>query len=80
MTALAGEGLLDIGSQRLEYRFVGPRPDEAPTLILLHEGLGCVGLWGRFPGPTRRRKRNGRIRLFAGRLWRVEHDHACRGR
>ena len=49
MTALAGKGLLDIGSQRLEYRFVGPRPDEAPTLILLHEGLGCVGLWGDFP-------------------------------
>jgi pimeloyl-ACP methyl ester carboxylesterase len=42
-------GFLDIGSQRLEYRMIGPRPDEAPTLVLLHEGLGCVGLWGDFP-------------------------------
>ena len=42
-------GFLDIGSQRLEYRMIGPRPDAAPTLIILHEGLGCVGLWGDFP-------------------------------
>ena len=28
---------------------IGPRPDAAPTLVLLHEGLGCVGLWGDFP-------------------------------
>ena len=46
---LANEGLLDLGDQRLEYRFVGARPDEAPTLVMLHEGLGCVGLWGDFP-------------------------------
>jgi pimeloyl-ACP methyl ester carboxylesterase len=42
-------GFLDIGAQRLEYRMIGPRPDAAPTLVLLHEGLGCVGLWGDFP-------------------------------
>jgi pimeloyl-ACP methyl ester carboxylesterase len=42
-------GFLDIGPQRLEYRMIGPRPDAAPTLVLLHEGLGCVGLWGDFP-------------------------------
>jgi len=28
---------------------IGPRPDKAPTLVMLHEGLGCVGLWGDFP-------------------------------
>jgi pimeloyl-ACP methyl ester carboxylesterase len=51
MTAviLNDSGFLTIGSQRLEYRMVGPRPDAAPTLALLHEGLGCVGLWGDFP-------------------------------
>lgn len=27
----------------------GPPPDEAPTLVLLHEGLGCVALWRDFP-------------------------------
>ena len=34
---------------RLEYRMIGPRPNEAPTIVMLHEGLGCVGLWGDFP-------------------------------
>jgi pimeloyl-ACP methyl ester carboxylesterase len=47
--ALAEAGFLEIGGQRLEYRFVGPQPDQAPTLVLLHEGLGCVGLWNNFP-------------------------------
>ena len=47
--ALGESGFLDIGAQRLEYRFVGPPPGKAPTLVLLHEGLGCVGLWGDFP-------------------------------
>ena len=28
---------------------VGPRPSDAPTLVLLHEGLGSTGLWGDFP-------------------------------
>jgi pimeloyl-ACP methyl ester carboxylesterase len=42
-------GFLAIGPHSLEYRMIGPRPDKAPTLVLLHEGLGCVGLWGDFP-------------------------------
>ncbi|MBV8849915.1 MAG: alpha/beta hydrolase [Methylobacteriaceae bacterium] len=28
---------------------IGPLPHEAPTLIMLHEGLGSVGQWGDFP-------------------------------
>jgi pimeloyl-ACP methyl ester carboxylesterase len=47
--ALAEAGFLDIGGHRLEYRFVGRQPDQVPTLVLLHEGLGCVGLWNDFP-------------------------------
>lgn len=47
--ALANSGFLSIGSQKLEYRMIGRRPDAAPTLVLLHEGLGCVDLWGDFP-------------------------------
>jgi pimeloyl-ACP methyl ester carboxylesterase len=47
--ALAEAGFLDVGGQRLEYRFIGPQPDQAPSLVLLHEGLGCVGLWNDFP-------------------------------
>src|SRR5262245_25351887 len=49
MPELASAGLLDLGDQQLEYRAIGPRPGAAPTLVLLHEGLGCVGLWGDFP-------------------------------
>jgi len=47
--ALSDSGFLTIGTQRLEYRMIGPRPDAAPTIVMLHEGLGCVGLWGDFP-------------------------------
>jgi pimeloyl-ACP methyl ester carboxylesterase len=46
---LSDSGFLQIGLYNLEYRMLGPRPGEAPTLVLLHEGLGCVGLWGDFP-------------------------------
>ena len=46
---LDDSGFLDIGTQHLEYRMIGPRPDEAPTIVMLHEGLGCAGLWGDFP-------------------------------
>src|SRR5437899_6136477 len=46
---LASEGMLDLGTMRLEYRMIGPRPDAAPTIVMLHEGLGSVGLWGDFP-------------------------------
>ena len=49
MQKLADEGRLDLGDQQLEYRFIGERPEAAPTIVMLHEGLGCVGLWGRFP-------------------------------
>src|SRR5262249_33964856 len=48
-TELASEGMLDLGAMRLEYRMIGPRPNAAPTIVMLHEGLGCVRLWGDFP-------------------------------
>jgi len=46
---LADKGFLDLPPLRLEYRMIGPRPDAGPTIVMLHEGLGCVGLWGAFP-------------------------------
>jgi pimeloyl-ACP methyl ester carboxylesterase len=46
---LADQGFLDLAPLRLEYRMIGPRPDAAPTIVMLHEGLGSVGLWGSFP-------------------------------
>lgn len=42
-------GFLSAAGQRLEARWVGPGPAAAPTLVLLHEGLGCVSLWRDFP-------------------------------
>jgi len=47
--SLESSGFVTISSQSLEFRLVGPQPDKAPTLVLLHEGLGCVGLWNDFP-------------------------------
>lgn len=42
-------GLMRVGRQMLEAYTIGPPPDKAPTLVLLHEGLGCVDLWRDFP-------------------------------
>src|SRR5882672_1589453 len=49
MTALASSGTLRIGASDLEYRMIGPAPDQAPTIVMLHEGLGSAALWGDFP-------------------------------
>jgi pimeloyl-ACP methyl ester carboxylesterase len=46
---LADEGFIEIGQSLLEYKMIGPRPDQAATFVLLHEGLGSVGIWGDFP-------------------------------
>ncbi len=45
----AETGFLHAGGRRLEYAWHGPPPGEAPTLVFLHEGLGCVSLWRDFP-------------------------------
>lgn len=37
------------GGGRLEALWIGPKPDETPSLVFLHEGLGCVALWRDFP-------------------------------
>ena len=42
---LQPSGTLAIGDAQLEYRMIGPAPDKAPTIVMLHEGLGSVGLW-----------------------------------
>jgi pimeloyl-ACP methyl ester carboxylesterase len=35
--------------KRLEAAAYGPPPDQAATIVMLHEGLGCVALWRDFP-------------------------------
>ena len=49
MTNLSPAGFLRIGTSDLEYRMIGPAPSAAPTIVLLHEGLGSAGMWGDFP-------------------------------
>ena len=49
MTGLSPAGFLTIGASNLEYRMIGPAPDRAPTIVMLHEGLGSAALWGDFP-------------------------------
>jgi len=49
MQTLNPTGFLTIGASDLEYRMIGPAPADAPTIVMLHEGLGSAGLWGDFP-------------------------------
>ena len=49
MTNVLPNGFLTIGASDLEYRMIGPSPENAPTIVMLHEGLGSAGLWGDFP-------------------------------
>jgi pimeloyl-ACP methyl ester carboxylesterase len=49
MQILSPSGLLRINAADLEYRMIGPSPEQAPTIVMLHEGLGSAALWGDFP-------------------------------
>lgn len=40
---------LVVAGVTLEYQCFGPAPDKAPTIVMLHEGLGCAALWRDFP-------------------------------
>jgi pimeloyl-ACP methyl ester carboxylesterase len=45
---LSPTGFVTINASELEYRMIGPQPDHAPTIVMLHEGLGSAALWGDF--------------------------------
>lgn len=47
--SLSPSGFLRIGDSNLEYRMIGPAPADAPTIVMLHEGLGSAALWGDLP-------------------------------
>ena len=44
-----GDTRIQVGGVDLECLCLGPPPDTAPTLVLLHEGLGCTAMWRDFP-------------------------------
>jgi pimeloyl-ACP methyl ester carboxylesterase len=45
----AARGRISIAGRSLETAWWGATPDAAPTLVLLHEGLGSAALWRGFP-------------------------------
>ena len=53
MTNLTPTGFLGIGGASLEYKWLAPQSAGAPTIVMLHEGLGSVGLWGDLPEKLR---------------------------
>ena len=44
---VGGDAFAD--GKRLEAVAYGPPPGQAPTIVMLHEGLGCLALWRDFP-------------------------------
>jgi len=42
-------GTLTAAGCALEYACFGPSPHDAPSIVLLHEGLGSAALWRDFP-------------------------------
>jgi pimeloyl-ACP methyl ester carboxylesterase len=40
---------ITVDGARIEAEWYGPPADAAPTLTVLHEGLGCVAMWRDFP-------------------------------
>ena len=40
---------ITVNGKTLEAVCYGPPPGKAPTIVMLHEGLGCVALWRDFP-------------------------------
>jgi pimeloyl-ACP methyl ester carboxylesterase len=40
---------IEIDGMKLECAWFGDAPDDAPTLLMLHEGLGSVSIWRDYP-------------------------------
>jgi pimeloyl-ACP methyl ester carboxylesterase len=49
MTVPRTDRMIEVAGRRLEAAWWGRTPAEAPTLVLLHEGLGALALWRDFP-------------------------------
>jgi pimeloyl-ACP methyl ester carboxylesterase len=40
---------ITVGETTLEGAWFGPKPQAAPTIVMMHEGLGAVSTWRNFP-------------------------------
>ena len=47
--SLLATGYLQLTGGKVEYRWIEPQHPGLSTLVLLHEGLGCVSMWRDFP-------------------------------
>ena len=45
---MQGSGFIGVDNVSLEYQWIAGKTN-APVLVLLHEGLGCVDMWKGFP-------------------------------
>lgn len=43
------DGFIKVDGTQLEAKYLGDGDLDAPTIVMLHEGLGCVDLWKDFP-------------------------------
>ena len=77
---LADQGFLDLGDMRLEYRMIGPRPDDGADHRDAARRARLRRPVGRFSGQARGRDRRRRVRLFARGLRPVVAGRRCRGR
>ena len=50
---------ITVDGAMLECGMFGPAPEVAPTIVLLHEGLGSLALWRTFPQKLSTRTRMG---------------------
>lgn len=49
MTVATEANIADISGAAIEYRLIAALDPSRPTLVFLHEGLGCTALWKDFP-------------------------------
>ena len=45
----AVDGFLTVAGHQLEFRWIEPTAPDCPTLVFLHEGLGSIAQWKKFP-------------------------------
>lgn len=66
-----------IDAMTLEGKWFGPEPSVAPTIVMLHKGLGSVSTWRDFPEQLTEATgagvfaytRSGHVRLYEIRAW-----------
>jgi hypothetical protein len=49
LSAAAESSFVIVRGHQLEYRRYAGRVPAAPTIVMLHEGLGSVSMWRDFP-------------------------------